>query len=163
MSSSTFVAADGDGYELQMGRWSRRLAPPFVSFAGVTGAGSVLDVGCGTGSLSFALAEDTTIGRVQGVDIAPVYVEHARARNSDPRVIFQVGDACALPFAEATFDHALSLLVIQFVPNGLAAVRELRRVTRPGGTVAAATWDTRGGFVAYRMVFDTAAMLFPSG
>jgi 2-polyprenyl-3-methyl-5-hydroxy-6-metoxy-1,4-benzoquinol methylase len=56
--SSTFVSGDGDGYELQMGRWSRRLAPLFVNFAGITGTGSILDVGCGTGSLSFCLARN---------------------------------------------------------------------------------------------------------
>jgi len=60
--SSTFVAADGDGYELQMGRWSRRLAPLFIDFAGITDAKCVLDVGCGTGNLSFGLARNPEIG-----------------------------------------------------------------------------------------------------
>ena len=55
------------------------------------------------------------------------------------------------------------MLVLQFIPQADLAVREMRRVTRPGGTVAAATWDTRGGLVSYRMIFDTAAMLDASG
>ena len=55
------------------------------------------------------------------------------------------------------------MLVLQFVPQADLAVREMRRVTRPGGTVAAATWDTRGGFVALRMIYDAAAMLDPNG
>jgi len=158
---STFMAADGDGYELQMGRWSRRLAPLLIDFAGIAGAGRVLDVGCGTGNLSFALAADPGIGSVVGLDFASVYVEHARRRNTDPRVTFQIGDACALPFDSGSFDHALSMLVLQFVPDADQAVREMRRVTRPGGTVAAATWDSRGGLVISRMFFDTAAMLDP--
>jgi SAM-dependent methyltransferase len=161
--SSTFVAVDGDGYELQMGRWSRRLAPLFIDFAGIGGAKSVLDIGCGTGNLSFALAQNPELGSVRGLDFSAVYVEHAKRRNSDARVEFQVGDACALPFPDASFDHALSMLVLQFIPQPDLAVREMRRVTRPGGTVAAATWDTRGGFVTYRMIFDAAAMLDRSG
>jgi SAM-dependent methyltransferase len=160
--SSTFVAADGDGYELQMGRWSRRLAPLFVDFVGIGRAAHVLDVGCGTGSLSMCLAQNARIGSVHGVDLSAVYIDYATRTNHDPRIAFQVGDACALPFPDASFDHALSLLVLQFVPQAERAVREMRRVTRPGGTVAAATWDTRGGFVANRLVFDTAAMLIAS-
>jgi SAM-dependent methyltransferase len=161
--SSTFVAADGDGYELQMGRWSRRLAPLFIQFAGIAGAKRILDVGCGTGNLSYALAQNPEIGGVRGLDFSPVYIEHAKRQNGDNRIDFQVGDACALPFPDASFDHTLSMLVLQFIPEAHLAVREMRRVTQPGGIVAAATWDTRGGFVSYRMIFDTAAMLHQSG
>jgi ubiquinone/menaquinone biosynthesis C-methylase UbiE len=157
--SSTFVASDGDAYEVQMGRWSRRLAPLFIDFAGITTAERVLDVGCGTGNLSFSLARNPAIGSVRGIDCSPVYVEHAKRGNRDAHLEFEVGDACALPFPDASFDHALSLLVLQFIPQPNLAVREMRRVTRPGGTVAAATWDTRGGLVYFRLIFDTAAML----
>jgi hypothetical protein len=51
------------------------------------------------------------------------------------------------------------MLVLQFIQEPYLAVREMCRVTRAGGTVAAATWDSRGGYVAHRMIFDTAAML----
>jgi len=156
---STFLSSDGDGYERQMGRWSRRLAPHFIDFAEIAGPDRVLDVGCGTGSLSFCLAENPEIVRAHGVDVSPAYVEHANRKNRDARLAFQVGDACALPFPDASFDCTLSMLALQFIPQSDLAVREMRRVTRPGGTVAAATWDTRGGFVAFRMIFDAAAML----
>jgi ubiquinone/menaquinone biosynthesis C-methylase UbiE len=161
--SSTFVASDGDGYELQMGRWSRRLAPLLVGFAGISGAVRVLDVGCGTGNLSFSLAQNSEFISVRGLDISPAYIEHAKRRNSDTRLGFEVGDACALPFPDASFDHALSMLTLQFIPQANLAVREMRRVTRPGGTVAAATWDTRGGLIAHRMIFDAAATLDQKG
>ena len=161
-ASSTFVAADGTGYEIQMGRWSRILAPRFIAFAGVASGDRVLDVGCGTGNLSFALAENSRIGAVVGVDFSSAYVDYARSRSNDPRIAFHQGDACALAFADGSFDHAFSMLVLQFIPQPELAVREMRRVTRPGGTVAAATWDARGGFVAYRLFFDTAAAIEPS-
>ena len=162
-SSLTFIATDGDGYELQMGRWSRRLAPLFIRFAGITGAVQVLDVGCGTGSLTFCLAQHPEIIGVHGLDFSLAYVQHANRRNDDSRLHFQVGDACALPFPDASFDHAVSMLALQFVPQADLAVCEMRRVTRRGGTVAAATWDTRGGFVTLRMIFDAAAMLDQNG
>ena len=158
-TASTFLATDGDGYELQMGRWSRRLAPLLVDFAGVTEANRVLDVGCGTGNLGACLACNPAIGSVSGIDLSPVYVEHARRENLDSRLSFQFGDACALPFANGWFDCSFSMLALQFAPDADLAVREMRRVTRPGGTVAAATWDSRGGFVVFRMIFDAAAML----
>lgn len=162
-SNSTFSATDGDGYELQMGRWSRRLAPLFIRFAGIAGAVRVLDVGCGTGNLTRCLAQDPQVVSVQGLDLSPEYLAHAKRHTADRRLAFQVGDACALPFSDATFDHTASMLALQFVTRADVAVREMRRVTRPGGTVACATWDTRGGFVALRMIFDAAAMLDESG
>jgi len=161
--ASTFVSSDGDGYELQMGRWSRRLAPLFIGFAGISGAVHVLDVGCGTGNLSFCLAQNPEIVSVRGLDYSPAYVAYANRRNDDSRLAFLVGDACALPFPDASFDHAVSMLALQFVRQADLAVREMRRVTRPGGSIAAATWDTRGGFVALRMIFDAAAMLDQHG
>ena len=161
--TSTFRSSDGEGYELQMGRWSRRLAPLFIRFAGTTGALRVLDVGCGTGNLGLCLAHHPAIVNVRGVDISPSYVEYAKRRNGDSRLDFQVADACALPFSDALFDHSLSMLVLQFIPQADLAVREMRRVTRRGGTVAAATWDTRGGLVAVRMIYDTGAMLDQHG
>jgi len=160
--SSTFNAADGDGYELQMGRWSRLLAQPFLAFVGCMARGRILDVGCGTGHLSFALAESGPSVQIVGIDYAPAYVEHARRNNASPHVTFETGDACALRFANEAFDSALSLLVLHFVPRTEAAIAEMRRVTRPGGLVAAAVWDARGGFVANRMFFDTAAVLDPN-
>jgi len=161
-ASSTFAAADGDRYELQMGRWSRRLVIPFLEFAGTQPGERVLDVGCGTGHLARAVAERSMPGEVRAIDLAAVYVDHARRHNRDPRVTFDVADACAMPFADHSFDRVLSLLVLHFVPQAAQAIAEMRRVTRPGGIVAAAVWDARGGYVANRMFFDTAAALDPA-
>lgn len=160
-SSSTFKASDGDGYELQMGRWSRRLAEPFLDFSGFAGGEQVLDVGCGTGSLTFALAARAKIKGICGIDFSPEYIRYASNRNSDPRIEFKVGDACALPFPDRSFDRVLSLLMLHFVPQTDRAVAEMQRVARPGSTVAATVWDARGGYVANRILFDTAAVLDP--
>lgn len=161
-TSSTFVATHADGYEQLMGRWSRQLALPFLDFVGGAVGDRVLDVGCGTGHLAFAVARRSGAARVRGVDIAEPYVEHARRHNQDPRVVFDVADACALPFPDHSFDRVLSLLVLHFVPRVDQAISEMRRVAKPGGIVGAAVWDVRGGFVANRMFFDTAAALDPN-
>jgi ubiquinone/menaquinone biosynthesis C-methylase UbiE len=158
--TSTFLASDADAYDLLMGRWSSRLAPKFLDFAGIT-SGSLLDVGCGTGSLTAAALDRPGVTHVHGFDVSPTYVAAAKERFSSGRATFEVGDACAMPMPDKAVDHALSLLVLQFVPQAERAIAEMRRVTRPGGTVAAATWDQRGGVVWSRMFWDTAAALDP--
>jgi ubiquinone/menaquinone biosynthesis C-methylase UbiE len=159
--SSTFKASDGSGYELIMGRWSRRLSEPFLDFSGFADGEQVLDVGCGTGSLTFALSARAKIKSICGLDFSPEYINYATHRNADPRIEFRVGDACALPFPDRSFDRVLSLLMLHFIPQADRAVAEMRRVARPRSTVAAAVWDIRGGYVANRILFDTAAMLDP--
>jgi len=160
-ASSTFTAADGDGYELLMGRWSRRLAEPFLDFVGTADGESVLDVGCGTGCLAVALSKRCQVKQVHGVDFSSAYIEHAKRSIHDPRIAFEVGDACALAFPDRSFDRVLSLLMLHFVPRADEAIAEMRRVARPGAVVSAAVWDARGGFVATRMFYDTAAVLDP--
>jgi len=145
-----------------MGRWSRRLAVPFLDFAACAEADRVLDVGCGTGSLSAAIAERTAAQRVDGIDFSQVYADYAAQHHKDPRLHFRVGDACALPFDADSYDCALSLLVLHFVPDSQQAISEMCRVTAPGGTVAAAVWDSRGGVVINRIFFDTATALNPA-
>lgn len=160
-TSSTFVAADGDGYERLMGRWSRLLALPFLDFVGTADGDRILDVGCGTGHLTFAVARRTGAGEMRGVDIALPYIEHARRHNEDARIVFEVGDACSLPYPAQSFDRVLSLLVLHFVPESGKAIAEMHRVAKPGAVVGAAVWDARGGLVSNRMFFDTAAVLDP--
>lgn len=161
--SITSTFDDSDAYERQMGRWSKRLAEPFLDFAGAIDGERVLDVGCGNGSLTFAIANRSKPSSLVGVDRTPAFIERAKAKNTNPVIGFQLGDACALPFPDASFDRVLSLLVLHFIPDTAKALSELRRVARRGATVAAAVWDGRGGFVAQRMFFDIAAMVDPVG
>jgi SAM-dependent methyltransferase len=159
--SSTFNANSADAYEQMMGRWSRRLAPLMIDFVGVGEGDRVLDVGCGTGSLTFALPRAAKIAAVTGIDFAQPYVDHTRAKNTDPRIIIHQGDACAMPFNEGEFDRAIAMLSLQFMPEVERAVAEMRRVVRPEGTVAAAVWETYGGMPSNRMFWDIAGVLDP--
>ena len=159
--SSTFIAADGDGYELSMGRWSRRLAELFIDFAGAADAEKILDVGCGTGSLSFTLATRAPRSTINGIDFSQAYIDYAKGKNTEPRLTFETGDACAMPYPDGAFDRVLSLLVLHYVREPKKAIAEMRRVARPGATVAATVWDARGGYVGNRIFFDTAAAIDP--
>ena len=159
--SSTYRASDGAAYERFLGRWSRVLAGSFAEFARLPEDGAILDVGCGTGSLTLSLAERRR-GRVGGIDIAAPYIAFARDRPAAERADFAVGDACNLPYADRHFAASLAQLALNFVPDPVLAVREMRRVVRPGGVVAATVWDFRGGLVYQRLFWDTAAGLDPA-
>src|SRR4029077_18849750 len=117
-------------------------------------------VGCGTGSLALSRAERRR-GRVAGIDIAAPYIAFARSRPGGECADFAVGDACHLPYGDRYFAASLAQLALNFVPDPTPAVREMRRVVRPGGVVAAAVWDFRGGLVYQRLFWDTAAGLDP--
>ena len=156
-----FGPVTGEVYERNMGRWSRHLAPLLLTFAGTDpDAKWSLDAGCGTGSLAFALAERSPALKIAGCDIAEPLLDHARSNNIySNRITFERGDVCNLLYEDGQFDAVFSSLVLMFVPNAGRAVREMARVTRPGGTVAAATWDYRGGALYSRMLWDTTAAL----
>lgn len=160
--TSSFNVESAEGYEQLMGRWSRRLAPMLIDFAGLANGETVLDVGCGTGSLTFTLAERPGLKSIAAIDYSPVFVEAATRRNRDPRISIRQADACALPFEDNGFDRALSLLVLHFVPEAGRAVAEMARVVRPGGVVAAAVWDHYGGMSGMRMMWDTVVMIDPN-
>jgi SAM-dependent methyltransferase len=150
----------GDGYERFMGRWSRRLASPFVQFAQVREGDRVLDVGSGTGALSFAAATVASV-MVTGVERSADYVRFAQEQARDDRVRFELGDAAALPFADGVFDRTLSMLVLNFVPDPAVALDQMIGVTRAGGVVAAAVWDYGDGMGMLRTFWDEAVALDP--
>ncbi len=151
--------SEASAYEQFMGRWSRQLARLFVRFAGVRNGDIVLDVGSGTGGLSAAVASAAPAARVTGVDPAAPYVAFAQATHAGEKVAFEVGDARQLRFADGTCDCALSLLVLNFIPDPERAVAEMRRVTRHGGTVAVAVWDYAAGMEMLRVFWDAAIAL----
>jgi SAM-dependent methyltransferase len=160
-ATSNYHASDGAAYEFWLGRWARRLADVFLDFARFPDEGDILDVGCGTGALTFAMTDRWPGRRVTGVDLAAPFVEYARSRRFGELPIFEIGDACALPYRDGQFVSAATQLVLMFIPKPELALREISRVVRSGGTVAAALWDFRGGLVFQRMLWDTASILDP--
>jgi SAM-dependent methyltransferase len=158
---SSYHATDGAAYEVFLGRWTRRLAEPLLDFADFAPAGRLVDVGCGTGSLARAMARRWPARQISGIDVAVPYIAYARGQKAPANLHFEVGDAERLPFDERSCAGAVAQLVLNFVPDPLAAVTEMRRVTRADGRLVAAVWDFRGGLVYQRIFWDTAAGLDP--
>ena len=152
--------SESDGYERFMGRWSRRLAPLFLAFAQVGEGCVVLDVGCGTGALAYAAADIPSVN-VTGLDPCEAYIRSAQERAAGHPVRFEVGDAQALPYPDAAFDRALSMLVLNFLATPVTALREMIRVTRSNGVVAAAVWEYGDGMGMLRTFWDEAVALIP--
>ncbi len=135
------VAAEA--YDRFMGRYSVPLAPQLADFAGVTAGHRVLDVGCGPGALTGELVSRVGPGAVSAVDPSEPFVAAGRERH--PGVDVRLASAERLPFREDEFDASLAQLVVHFMTDPVAGLREMARVTRGGGVVAACVWDHAGG------------------
>jgi SAM-dependent methyltransferase len=164
-SASADVWASGDAYEPYVGRWSRLVAREFLQWLAVAPSARWLDVGCGTGALTDGILSAAAPAQVSAVDASSAYVryarDHARDRMHGRRAIFAVADVRALPQRSAAADAAVSGLVLNFVPQPDAAVAELARAVRPGGTVAAYVWDYAGEMQLIRHFWDAAVELDP--
>lgn len=133
--------ADASAYERFMGRWSRAVAPQFLTWIGARRHARWLDVGCGTGILTEALLDLCEPASATGIDASPAQVAQASRGPARARAKFQQADAANLPFPDAYFDIAVSALTLNFIPDPLRSLEEMRRVTVPGGAVAAYVWD----------------------
>lgn len=127
-------------YDNFMGRFSKRLAPVFADFAGVTAEQDALDVGAGTGALTAELVRRSA--GAAAVEPSEAFVASLRSRF--PGVEVRQGAAESLPWPDGSFDAALAQLVLAFMHDAPAGVREMQRVLRPGGTVAVCMWDRDG-------------------
>jgi SAM-dependent methyltransferase len=153
----------GEAYERYVGRWSRRVAPPFLEWLRPPQQSTWADVGCGTGALTSAILAGCHPAAVCGIDSSAQFVDRARHHVEDGRVRFEVGDATRLPWSDSTFHFAVSGLVLNFVRDQETMVREMARVTAHSGTVALYVWDYADGMQMMRAFWDAAAEVHPQG
>ena len=159
MPGAETFRASADAYDRHVGRYGAPLAAALIAFAGIEPGMRALDVGCGPGALTAALAERLGAASVSAADPSEPFAEACRARLPGVEVV--VASAEALPFADDAFDAALSQLVVNFMGDPEAGVREMARVTRPGGTVAACVWDYAGEMTLLRAFWDAAREVDP--
>jgi SAM-dependent methyltransferase len=148
-------------YEQYAGRWSRKVAAEFLRWLAPSPGLAWGDVGCGTGALAAAILERCDPASVRGIDTSEAFLSQARERVADPRARFGTGDATRLPWASADCDLTVSGLVLNFVRDYESATREMTRVTKPGGRVAAYVWEYAGGMQIMRHFWDAAIAVSP--
>lgn len=147
-------ASSGVAYDGFMGRYSKPLAMLFSDFAEVKHGQRALDVGCGPGALTEVLMERLGADAVLACDPSEPFVKACAALC--PGVDVRLGRAEAVPFSESCVDVGLSQLVLHFMSDPSGAVAELRRVVRPGGTIAACVWDFEKEMEMLRHFWDAA-------
>lgn len=152
----------GSAYEAYIGRWSRPVAQKYLHWLGLTAGLDWLDVGCGTGALSRTILQRADPRRVLALDRSAGFVRAAAAALKDGRCSFACADAQALPISDNSVDVAVSGLVLNFIPDPQRALRELRRVVRPGGVISAYVWDYAAGMQMLRVFWDEAVALDPA-
>jgi SAM-dependent methyltransferase len=151
--------ASAEAYDRFVGRYSGQLAAELTAFAAVRRGMRALDVGCGPGALTSELATQLGAENVAAADPSEPFVEACRRRVPGAEVV--VGGAEALPFPDGGFDAALSQLVVNFMADAEAGVREMARVTRRGGIVASCVWDYGGEMTLLRAFWDSAHEVEP--
>jgi SAM-dependent methyltransferase len=145
---------DGEAYERGMTPWSRLAGETFLEWLSPDRGLRWLDVGCGTGCFADLIGERCAPIEVQGVDPSEGQLAIARRRQGAHGMTFVRGDAMALPFERRQFDAAVMALVIFFVPDPAKGASEMRRVVRPGGSVAAYAWDVLGGGFPFDPIWE---------
>jgi SAM-dependent methyltransferase len=151
----------GDLYDRYVGRWSRLVAREFLAWLSVSEGKTWADVGCGTGGLIESILIGYNPREVIGIDRAQGFLAEARRKITDTRVHFKFGDATNLPLDAGACDVTVSGLVLNFVPDHESMVREMIRVTKPGGQVAAYVWDYAGAMEMMRHFWDAAIAVSP--
>ncbi|HEY6514437.1 MAG TPA: methyltransferase domain-containing protein [Burkholderiaceae bacterium] len=150
----------GSPYEQYVGRWSRRVAPLFLSWLNIPPGRRWLDVGCGTGALCAAIVDGCSPASVAGVEPSEGFLNTAKENLAGTAALHR-GSATAIPLGDASVDVVVSGLVLNFVPEQPAALREMARVAGKGGTIAAYVWDYAGRMDLMRFFWDAAVALDP--
>lgn len=159
MPRSETFRVPADAYDRFVGRYGPQLGAALTEFAGVEPGMQALDVGCGPGALTAALVARLGAVNVSAADPSEPFAEACRSRL--PGVEVLVAGAESLPFADGVFDATLSQLVVNFMDDAEVGVREMARVTRPGGVVASCVWDYAGEMTLLRAFWDAAREVDP--
>jgi SAM-dependent methyltransferase len=162
MPESSDKWAVGGTYEDFMGRWSRLLAPRFVSWLSVRPSANWLDVGCGTGALADAICSAANPASVVACDLSEPFIAYARRPQVAPRASFVVAGVGELPTRPGGFDSVTCLLALNFFPKPEAAIDEMRRITAVNGLVSACVWDYAGRMEFLRCFWDSVGAMDPS-
>jgi SAM-dependent methyltransferase len=151
----------GNPYERYVGRWSRQVAPLFLSWLRVRSGQRWVDVGCGTGALSAAILDRCSPASVTGVEPSEGFLKAARENLAGRAVLLQ-GRATEIPLDDSSVDVVVSGLVLNFVPDPRAALVEMARASNSGGTIGAYVWDYAGKMELMRYFWDAAVELNPN-
>ncbi len=147
----------GQNYEHYMGRWSRQMAAKFVPWLAPPRRAAWLEVGCGTGALTATVLAECNPKSILAIDPSKDFTAYARAKVTDKRAHFEVADAQKLPVRSASIDAITSALVLNFVPDRVRALAEMKRVLRPKGLLSFYVWDYPGGGMGFIDAFWKAA------
>jgi SAM-dependent methyltransferase len=159
--AETFRTSAADAYDRHVGRYGATLAAALIEFARIEPDWRALDVGCGPGALTTALSQYLGPAGVCAADPSEPFAAACGSRLPGVEVV--VAAAESLPYPDRSFDVVLSQLVVNFLTDAVAGVREMARVTRPGGVVGACVWDYAGEMTLLRAFWDAAREIDPDG
>lgn len=153
--------SDAVGYEAYVGRWSRVLAPAFVTWLDAPAGAKWLDFGCGTGALTEAIASGACPAAIVSLDRSIAYLRHVRTVPACASAALLAADGTRSPIAPHVIDVAVSGLVLNFV-DADAVLQEQLRVTSGSATIGAYVWDYAGGYELVRRFWDAARRVDPT-
>jgi len=151
----------GLAYEQFMGRWSRLIASTFLDWLALPPHRHWLELGCGTGALTETILAQALPASLLAVDPSADFIAFDKEKFSDARVTFQVGNALTLPPITTPLDTAVCGLVLNFIPDPVAALKAIRRLLPPGGLLAFYVWDYAGKMEMLRYFWDSVVALDP--
>jgi SAM-dependent methyltransferase len=159
MARDTDRWTSGADYDQWMGRWSRLVAREFLKWLDLPRGLRWIDICCGSGVVTEAIVELCQPASIDGIDASSEQINFARQHRPHPNVMFQTGNAMALPFADSSFEVAVCGLALNYIPEPVEGLKEFRRVVCPEGTIAAYVWDYSEGTRFLREFWDAAAAI----
>jgi ubiquinone/menaquinone biosynthesis C-methylase UbiE len=153
---------DGASYDHMMGPWSRSVGELFLDWLDPAPGLDWIDVGCGSGAFTSLVVERCQPSTILGIDPSQAQLDYALQRGLPQTTRFEIADATSLPAVDRSIDVAVAALVVHFMRDPVAGVREMARVTKSGGVVAAYAWDLLTGGFPYDDLYSRMTLIgFP--